>query len=83
MESDIRDVLEETGRLSKPLSEIGNNDDLYDAGLSSLATVNVMLGLEEKFDVEFTDDLLARETFQSIDRLMKIIMGLRATEKAR
>lgn len=77
MEQDIRDVLQEVGRLSKPIDQIKANDDLYDAGLTSLATVNVMVGLEDKFDVEFSDDLLARDTFQSIATMMRIISKIK------
>ena len=39
--------------------------DLYEAGLSSLTTVHLMLALEEQFEVEFTEKMLARRTFQS------------------
>ena len=47
--------------------------DSLDAGLTSLTTVNVMLALEEHFDVEFEDSMLARRTFQSIAALAEVI----------
>ena len=37
---------------------------------------------EEEFDIEFTDDLLARDTFQSIDKLARTISQLRATVRS-
>ena len=40
--------------------------DLYDAGMTSHASVKFMLALEDAFDVEFPDDMLKRETFSSI-----------------
>jgi acyl carrier protein len=40
--------------------------DLFEAGLTSHASVNVMLALEEAFDVEFPDSLLRRSSFESI-----------------
>ena len=40
--------------------------DLYRAGLTSHASVNVMLALEDAFDIEFPDALLKKSTFESI-----------------
>ncbi|MCB1692030.1 MAG: acyl carrier protein, partial [Pseudomonadales bacterium] len=51
--------------------------DLYDVGLTSLTTVNLMLALEDHFDVEFDDDMLSRETFQSISSLASAITSLK------
>lgn len=62
----IRDVLDKHGRLPVPTSHVGEQDNLYDIGLSSHASVNVMLALEDAFDAEFPDSLLRRETFESI-----------------
>ena len=50
--------------------------DLYDAGLTSLITVNLLLAIEDHFDVEFPDELLSRRTFQSIDALSEAVEGL-------
>ena len=78
MEDRIRDILAKCGRLSVPAEGLGAEDNLYDAGLSSLATVNVMLAIEEAFDVEFPDRLLTRRSFESIASLAAIVDGLKA-----
>ena len=78
MEDRIRDILAKVGRLPVDATAIGANDDLYRAGLSSLATVNVMLAIEEAFDVEFPDHLLTRRSFQSIAALAGIVRSLQA-----
>ncbi len=52
--------------------------DLYEAGLSSLTTVHLMLALEERFEVEFTERMLARRTFQSARLICDAIEELRA-----
>ena len=52
-------------------------DDLYEAGLTSLSTVNLMLALEEHFNVEFLDRMLGRKTFGSIRALNDAIAELR------
>ena len=51
------------------VSRIGRGDDLYRAGLTSHASVNVMLGLEDAFDVEFPDAMLRKRTFESIEAI--------------
>lgn len=66
MEQRIRAVLEQYGRLPNPVAGIDANDDLYRGGLTSHASVNVMLGLEDEFDVEFPDSMLRKSTFESI-----------------
>jgi acyl carrier protein len=57
---------------------IGETDDLYAAGLTSLATVAVMLALEDKFNVEFPEGMMGRRTFKSIDSIAAAITQLAA-----
>lgn len=64
--SKVRAVLKEHGRLSLDPSTLGAHDDLYQAGMTSLASVNVMLALEDAFDIEFPDHMLKRSVFESI-----------------
>ncbi len=66
MEDIIRKVLDQRGKLTVDAGIIDVDDDLYRSGLTSHATVNVMLGLEDEFDIEFPDRLLRKTTFQSI-----------------
>lgn len=69
MKDTIRTVLDQHGHLLTPVAQLDDSADLYQAGLSSHATVNVMLALEEELDLEFPDELLTRDTFSSIDAL--------------
>ena len=66
MNEEIRAILKEHGRLSTDVSALTDESDLYQAGLTSHASVNVMLALEGKFDVEFPDRMLKRSVFQTI-----------------
>jgi acyl carrier protein len=59
-------VLAEYGRLPVPPESLRDDDDLYAAGMTSHASISVMLGLEDAFDVEFPDRMLTREVFSSI-----------------
>ena len=77
MHSDsIRTLLAAHARLLVPVDQLTDTSDLYEAGLTSLSTVNLMLALEEHFDVEFTDKMLARKTFSSIRSLSDAISQL-------
>ena len=74
--SDIRQIVAQHGRLAADVSELDNDSDLYQAGLTSLATVNLLLAIEDHFDIEFPDELLNRRTFQSIDALSEAVASL-------
>ena len=50
-----------------------DSDDLYDAGMTSHASVEVMLALEEGFDVEFPDAMLKRSVFASVINIANAI----------
>jgi acyl carrier protein len=69
MEDTIRKVLAEHGRLVADPGSIDDNADLFDAGMTSHASVNVMLALEELFDFEFPESMLKRSTFESISAI--------------
>jgi acyl carrier protein len=73
---DIRGILKEHGRLSVDVGTLGDDADLFKAGMSSHASVNVMLALEGKFDVEFPDRMLRREVFASITAIRAAIEEL-------
>lgn len=72
----IRDIIAKHGRLSVDVAELKGDSDLYDAGLTSLITVNLLLAIEDHFDVEFPDYALNRSTFQSLDSLSHAVAGL-------
>jgi acyl carrier protein len=66
MDETIREVLAEHGRLAVDASAIDENADLFAAGMTSHASVNVMLALEDAFDIEFSEKMLRKSTFESI-----------------
>jgi acyl carrier protein len=72
----VRAILGQHGRLSTSVEELQDDSDLYNAGLTSLATVGLMLALEEEFDVEFPDAMLSRKTFGSIESIADAIEEL-------
>jgi acyl carrier protein len=62
----IRRIVEVQGRLGKDVAALTDTADLYNAGMTSHATVNVMLALEGEFGVEFPDSMMKRSVFESI-----------------
>ncbi len=66
MSDDIRAILKEHGRLAVDVAALSDEADLYQAGMTSHASVNVMLALESRFDVEFPDRMLRRGVFESV-----------------
>jgi acyl carrier protein len=72
----IRTVLEAHGKLREPAATLPDGGDLYAAGMTSHASVNVMLALEDAFDIEFTDELLSKQTFATIATIREAVAGL-------
>lgn len=72
----VKNILEQHGRLSADIATLNVDSDLYNAGLTSLATVGLMLALEEEFDIEFPDSMLSRKTFSSIETISDAIEEL-------
>jgi acyl carrier protein len=83
VDDEIRNILRDHGRLPGSVGALGRDDDLYRAGLTSHASVNVMLALEDAFDLEFPDSLLRKSTFESIASIADALESLGATASAR
>ena len=72
----IRTIIKAHGRLAVDVATLADGDELYAAGLTSLASVNVMLALEEAFDIEFPDRMLTRSVFESISSMKNALTEL-------
>jgi acyl carrier protein len=75
----IRLILSKHGRLVADAQTLQATADLYQAGMSSHASVNVMLALESEFDIEFPDELLKRSVFSSIASIREALLGIGQT----
>jgi acyl carrier protein len=62
----VREIVKEHGRLAVDVESLSDDASLYEAGMTSHASVNVMLALEDAFDVEFPDEMLKRSVFESV-----------------
>lgn len=77
MDTQIRTILREHARLATAVDQLGDADDLYRAGMTSHASVNLMLALEDTFAVEFPERLLRRRTFETIATIRAAIEELK------
>ncbi len=66
MNEEIRKLIAEHARLAVDVDTLADDASLYEAGMTSHATVNLMLALEGGFDVEFPDSMLKRSVFESV-----------------
>lgn len=73
MQDKIRKILKDHGRLAVDANTLADTTDLYQSGMTSHASVNVMLALEGEFDVEFPDHMLKRSVFESIAAIASAI----------
>jgi acyl carrier protein len=78
MDKTIRSILVEHGRFPIDVSDIGVNEDLFRAGMTCHASVNVMLALEDEFDVEFPERMLRKSTFESVYAIQMALSELEA-----
>ena len=69
----IREIVAQQGRLSVDVFGLEETSDLYSAGLTSLATVGIMLALEDRFDIEFPESMLSRKTFNSVASITEAV----------
>ncbi len=72
----VRDVLDKFGKLPVSAADLDSSADLYDNGLTSHASVNVMIALEDELDVEFPDTMLQKSTFGSVDAIAAALAQL-------
>ena len=66
LKDQIRQMIEEHARLAVPIGTLDDDADLFLAGMTSHASVNVMLALEDCFEIEFPELMLRKSTFQSV-----------------
>jgi acyl carrier protein len=70
----VRQLLREQGMID--VDALGSDTDLYAAGMNSLASVDLMLAVEQAFNFVFPDDALNRRTFSSIGSIASVVERL-------
>jgi acyl carrier protein len=72
----IKGILKNHGRLGVDADTLAEDADLYQAGLTSHASVSIMLALESEFDIEFPDQMLSRGVFSSVGSIRTAVESL-------
>jgi len=72
----IRAVLAEHARLGTDVASLSDSDDLYAAGMTSHASVTVMLACEDEWDIEFPQQMLKKSTFASVANIREALAEL-------
>lgn len=77
MNDQIRQVLSDHARLPVDVQTLDDDADLYEAGMTSHASVNVMIALEDALDLEFPDAMLKRSVFASVAAIAEAVTALK------
>lgn len=72
----LRQLVTQYGGLAVDAASLAEDDDLYRAGMSSFASVQLMLALEETFDIEFPESMLSPRTFSSLAAIQSAVAQL-------
>lgn len=81
MKTKIRKIIKDHARLPLDVDVIGDSANLGEAGMTSHASVMLMLALENEFGLEFPDSMLSRSVFESIDTIAVAIETLQHMEQ--
>jgi acyl carrier protein len=73
LEDRIIQIIMKSDVLPSDASLADAESNLWDSGMDSLASVRLLVLLEDAFTVEFPDELLTRDTFSTVRRLASII----------
>jgi acyl carrier protein len=73
----IRSILAKNARLPVDIETLADDADLHEAGLTSFASVNLMMALEEGFDIEFPAKMMNRRHFSSVNAIEAAIQSIK------
>lgn len=73
---DIRKTLGAIEAMAPVADRLSDEADLFDNGLCSFGSVQLMLALEERYDIEFPDHLLNRHAFATIRAIRATVSSL-------
>jgi acyl carrier protein len=81
MKERIQKIVKNSAGLGARFEDIDYSTDLYRAGMTSYASVVLMIALENEFGLEFPDAMLSRSVFESIDAIANAIESLQQVEQ--
>lgn len=76
LEQDIAEIVTTVGRVDGEPGSLDPRANLFDLGMSSFHAVQVMLALEDRFQIQFPDEFLRKEHFATIQALGSAIQAI-------
>jgi acyl carrier protein len=76
LEQQVLRLIAEYGGLAVPIHSLAPKDCLFEVGFTSQGNINLMLALEEAFDIEFPESMLNFATFESIHAITLAVAEL-------
>lgn len=76
LEKNIAEIVVSHGKLPHAAADLRPDADLFDLGMSSYNAVQIMMALEERYDIRFPDELLRKEHFATLGRLASAVRSL-------
>jgi acyl carrier protein len=73
MRDRVRTIVGSMNLVPVPIDSLSDDDNLFDAGMTSFGSVQLMLAIEEEFDIEFPNSLLTRKTFATLGGLISAV----------
>ncbi|UZE47086.1 acyl carrier protein [Rhodopseudomonas sp. P2A-2r] len=73
MRDRVRAIVGSMNIVPVPVDGLSDEDNLFDAGMTSFGSVQLMLAIEEEFDIEFPNSLLTRKTFATFGGLISAV----------
>jgi acyl carrier protein len=77
IENRIKQVIVDRLSLDVRAKDIGNEDQLFGGGLglNSMATIEIIVGIEEEFGIQVADEDLRVELFDSVQAMADYVRG--------
>ena len=72
----IRQIVAEHAQLAVAVDTLADDSDLFEAGMTSHASVSLLLAIEDAFEVQFPDRMLHRAIFATIGSLTSAVEEL-------
>jgi acyl carrier protein len=82
LKKEIYEIIMDHSGLAPAILELDDNTDLYRAGMKSFASVQLMLALEDNFEIEFPESMLTRATFRSPAAIEQAVRSLKTSVAA-
>lgn len=76
MRDRVRSIVGPMNLIPVSIDGLSDDDNLFDAGMTSFGSVQLMLAIEDEFDIEFPNSLLTRKTFATLGGLTAAVEQL-------